>query len=402
MMRDRPPNDASVWPRAKRSNPRTLCPRFARRYAAALPWAPRPATIASYSGSLIVVSAGDGHRDDVGDLLGLLAPGLDAFDPPALQSPAHGVFDGTARVALAEVLEHERDGADRSDRTRDALACVLRRGPMDRLEHRDLAGVDVPRGRDAEAAADRGAEVGEDVPEQIRRHDRVELFRLQYQPHAGGVDVHRVARDLAVVLADLVEDPAPELLHRDRVRLVDERQMPIRPRARELERVADDALDARAREAHRHLGHLVLAGAGDPAGLPVHILGVLAHDDEIDVFRALALERHEAIVVRDDGTEVHEQVEAPAHAEDDVALHHSARGARIADRAEQDGVERTQAVDVLGRDAAGRIYITRRRPAQFLAYRGKVETPLGRVQDAERRARDLGADTVAADYGKSE
>ncbi len=94
--------------------------------------------------------------------------------------------------------------------------------------------------------------------------------------------------------------------HRDRVRLVDERQVPIRPRARELEGVADDALDARARESHRHLGDLVLATSGDPAGLPVHVLGVLAHDDEIDVLCALPLERYEAIVVRDDRPEVHE------------------------------------------------------------------------------------------------
>src|SRR6266850_1750341 len=401
MMRESPPNDASVCPRAKRSNPSTLSPRFASWYAAALPCAPSPATIASYLRSLTTRSAGDGHRDEVGDLLGLLTSGFDAFDAAALQSRADRVLDRAARVALSEVLEHQRDGSDRSDRARDALARVLRRRAMDRLEHRHLTGVDVPRRGDAEPSADRGAEVGDDVAEQVRGHDRVELLRLQHEPHAGRVDVHRVARDIAVLLADLVEDPSPELLHRDRVRLVDEREVPIRARARELEGVADDALDARARESHRHLGDLVLAGAGDPAGLPVYVFGVLADDDEIDVLGALALQRHEAVVVRDDGAEVHVQVETPPHAQDDVPFDDAARRARVADGPEQDGVEGAQSVDVLGRDATCGIDITRRGPAQFLAQRGRVEAPLGGVQDTERRAGDLGADAVAADDGES-
>ncbi len=135
--------------------------------------------------------------------------------------------------------------------------------------------------------------------------------------------------------------------------------MAIRPRARELERVADDALDAGAGEAHRHLGDLVLAGARDLAGLRVYVLGVLAHDDEVDVLGALALEGHQPVVVGDDGAEVHIQVELAAHPQDYVPLDNAAGGSRVADRAEEDGVERAQAVDVPGRDGAGPIQITR-------------------------------------------
>ena len=109
-----------------------------------------------------------------------------------------------------------------------------------------------------------------------------------------------------------------------------------------------------------------------------------------------------AVVVRDDRAEVDIQVELAAHAQDHVPFDDAARRARIADRPEQDGVERPQTVDVLWRDATGRSYITRRRPAQFLAHRGKAEALLGRIEHAERRAGDLGANTVAADYGESE
>src|ERR1700716_1234909 len=173
-------------------------------------------------------------------------------------------------------------------------------------------------------------------------------------------------------------------------------------RARELERVAHDALDPWPSETHRHLGDLVLTASGDPSGLAVHVLGVLADHHQVDVLRALALQWHEAVVIRDDGTEVHEEVEATAHAEDDVPLDDPARSARIADRAEQDGVERTESVDVFRCDPAAGLYITRRRPWQFLAHSGKVEAPLGCVQDAERGAGHLGADAIAADDGESE
>src|SRR5881628_2957430 len=124
-------------------------------------------------------SAGDGHRDDVRDLVGLLKSGFNTFDPPAFQSAAYCVFDRTAGIALAEVLEHQRDGADGSDRARDAFAGVLRGRSVDGFEHRNATRVDVPRGGDAKTAADRGAEVGDDVAEKVRRHDRVELLRLQ-------------------------------------------------------------------------------------------------------------------------------------------------------------------------------------------------------------------------------
>src|SRR5438067_9898926 len=53
MMRESPPEDPSVCPRAERSIPSTRSPRFARWYAAAEPCAPRPTTITSYVGAAI-------------------------------------------------------------------------------------------------------------------------------------------------------------------------------------------------------------------------------------------------------------------------------------------------------------------------------------------------------------
>ncbi len=56
-----------------------------------------------------------------------------------------------------------------------------------------------------------------------------------------------------------------------------------------------------------------------PAHADVDALGVLAEDDEVDVLRAPALERDEAVAERADGADVRVEVEAEAQAEQDVA-----------------------------------------------------------------------------------
>ena len=67
-----------------------------------------------------------------------------------------------------------------------------------------------------------------------------------------------------------------------RVRLRDHRQA-APPRARELEREAQDALDAAARVHRRlHRDFVRRARAQDAAVVDVFAFGVLAHDDEID------------------------------------------------------------------------------------------------------------------------
>src|SRR3979409_1267701 len=56
MIRDRPPDDPRVWPRANRSKPSTDAPRDARWYAAELPCAPSPATMTSTAATSLMAS----------------------------------------------------------------------------------------------------------------------------------------------------------------------------------------------------------------------------------------------------------------------------------------------------------------------------------------------------------
>ena len=82
----------------------------------------------------------------------------------------------------------------------------------------------------------------------------------------------------------------------------------------------DEALDALARVDVLVDGDLVGRAALELAAhADVDPLGVLAEDDEVDVLRRAPLQRDEAIGERPHGADVGVEVEAEAHAEEDVA-----------------------------------------------------------------------------------
>ena len=120
-------------------------------------------------------------------------------------------------------------------------------------------------------------------------------------------------------------------------------------RLRELERVADAALDAHA-GVHRALRRdLVRRALAQEAALArVGALGVLADDEEVDAVVVPAragLERPQVDV----------EVEREAHLQQQAALEHAGRHVGRADRAEQDRVEAAQLVEHrVGQDLAGR------------------------------------------------
>src|SRR2546430_488391 len=130
-IRERPPDEPSVCPRAKRSNPRTDAPRAASRYAAELPWAPSPATMTSTPIRAWCLSSGDGRDDllaeapEVGGagvdihyhvVDAAVAPGTQTVRLPA-RCPAV-----TGDLLAPKVLGIERGDLDLLERSPDPLA----------------------------------------------------------------------------------------------------------------------------------------------------------------------------------------------------------------------------------------------------------------------------------------
>ena len=138
---------------------------------------------------------------------------------------------------------------------------------MHGLEHRrEIAfRVDVARRRDADGAGAGGAEIGEDVAEQIGADHDVEPIGMQHEVRGEDVDVILVPLHFRIVLRHRLHALVP-IGHRDRdaVGFGRRGQVLLRSRLRQIEREFQDTVDANARH-HRLLRHEFTVGVGEHA-----------------------------------------------------------------------------------------------------------------------------------------
>src|SRR5262245_6180575 len=237
----------------------------------------RSATIASQDARPAAAAAGarsatfgsDEGRQRLADLAGrglaaeVARHGL-AFGHQGLDGP----HDGVRGLRVAEVLEQHGAGPDLGDRVGDPLPRDVRRRAVHGLEHRRvlLLRVDVAARRDPDRPRDGGAEVGEDVPEEVGRDHYVEPVRVLDE--VGGEDVDVVLRRLhvGVALRHRGEALVP-VRHAvdDAVRLGGRGHVPPRALHRALEGVAHHAIAAGAREHGGLDRHLFRRVAVEPA-----------------------------------------------------------------------------------------------------------------------------------------
>src|ERR1700733_10557910 len=122
----------------------------------------------------------------LGDVVAYLNRGAGRPGPLALdQIVGDRLLDPRRLGGQPEVLAEHGGGQDRRRRVGLALARDVRRAPVHRLEHgrRGPLRVDVAARRQADPACHRGAEVSEDVAEQVVGDDNVEPFRRGDEEH---------------------------------------------------------------------------------------------------------------------------------------------------------------------------------------------------------------------------
>ena len=247
----------------------------------------------------------------------------------------------TTRVTRAaasgepEMVEQQRDREHRGGRVGHLLAGDVGGGAVHRLEHarEGAVRVDVAGCREADAAADRRGEIGEDVAEQVVGDDDVEPAGVRHHEDRRGVHVQVVDGDVRVFGRDPVDGALPERAGVDQhVGLVHEGELLRRPGCGESEREPHDPFDAVGR-VDRHLGgDLVRRALAQAAAVAdVHALGAFAHDDEVD--RAGVRQRGGDTGEERGGPQVHVVVEAEAQLQQQAALDaHALRAVRRAGR----------------------------------------------------------------------
>mmetsp|Transcript_635 Transcript_635/g.1345 ORF Transcript_635/g.1345 Transcript_635/m.1345 type:complete len:399 (-) Transcript_635:85-1281(-) len=264
--------------------------------------------------------------DALGDLLAHLAA-ADGVLPrevrraqPVVEHLVDGALEGLGGLGAVEVVaEHHGGREDGGEGVGLVLSGDIRRGPVARLEHARPGPVpDRRRRQHAERAHQHGGLVGEDVAEDVARHDNVELLGVADELHGGVVHVHVAQLDLGVLGVLLDHHVPPQLAHVEHVGLVH----------------AAHLVSALGRDVEGHLGdppHLALLVAhvvepeplpvlgGDALGLPeVDVARQLAHDHDVHPRHHLGLEGGRVDELRQHRrrTQVREQAERLAHAEE--------------------------------------------------------------------------------------
>lgn len=262
----------------------------------------------------------------IGDLVGGVLAAQVGRDDPSREGGVDGGVDLGSGVLQVHELEHDSHAAQRGDGVGLALAHNVGGAPVDGLANGEAL-ADVGAGDQAQRAQQAGALVGQDVAVQVGRHDDVVELGLLHQLEGHRVDNLLVDLDAGRCLGEGLagrgaEEPVG--LGQD-VGLVDDGDLgggvhaagaavahvlaPLGDLAGHL----GDAVARAARDALDGLGLGAAVGAVGGGGLllDVQVLGVLAHNDHVDVLLA-----EQAGGDALDGTDVGEQVELLAQGDD--------------------------------------------------------------------------------------
>ena len=208
-----------------------------------------------------------------------------------------------------------------------------------------------------------------------------------------------------IVLCHFAEALVP-VWHRDRdaVRLGRRRDPAAPLLARQLEGVAHDAVDAGSRH-DGFLHHELAIGAGKhpPAHRGILALGVLAHDDVVDVAALAARERRGHARHQPDRADIRVLVEFPPHGDQGTPQRDMVGDlVRPADGAEEHRVVAADAVlPVLGHHPAVRCIVVVRGEIELVGLDPEAVPPGRRFEDPQSLGHDLLADAVPRDHGET-
>ena len=251
---------------------------------------------------------------------------------------------------MAEEVQDLGRGPDGGQRVCNSLSGNVRRGTVDRLEHGGEfpLRVQVGPGGQAHAAGDGGAQVGEDIAEEVGGDDDLKPLRVFDHEHAGRVHQQGVCLHIRVFPADFGKNLVPED-HGvvERVALADARQrFMLLPG--QLVGVADHPLAAMAGEHAVLDDHFVrLAFVQPRAAAGVFALAVLADEGHVDILRLRVLQRAGRAPQQPDRPQVNILVKAFADFQQQPPQGDMVRHAGSAHRAEVDGVELLQLFDAV-------------------------------------------------------
>ncbi len=222
--------------------------------------------------------------------------GLAAQVPGAHIIGVQGLLDRGSQpsrhVRQVAVIEHHRGGEQQRDGIGDAFAGNVGRGAVHRFEYGGV-GADIAARRHPQAAHQAGDQIREDVAEQIRGHEHVELPGIEHELHGAGIDDDGFQDEFALVFALVqleagFEKNSGQGLHD--VGFVDDGDFLAAGGNGVLERELQQAAAALARidaGGHGHCMRIVVDRDVDLMA-DIQALEILAHHHQVDVVESAA------------------------------------------------------------------------------------------------------------------
>jgi len=228
-------------------------------------------------------------------------------------------------MILAKMGKQQRHRDDRGGRIGNALTGDIRCAAVHRLEHRGIGpgGIDISTGGQANSAAHRRGQVGNDIAEQVVGDNHVEATGVGDQEDGRRVDVLICHLDVRVFFADFLHNPRPQLPgERQHVVLVDQRQVLATPLG------ALESVDHHSTYTERGIdadlgGYLVGRSDADRATVTgVGPFGPLAHHHEVDA--GVSRERTAHPRIESARSQVDVMIQLKAQAQQQTSLQHAA------------------------------------------------------------------------------
>src|SRR5271165_2609085 len=189
--------------------------------------------------------------------------------------------------------QHHGSGQNRAEGIRHVLPSYWWRRAVYWLEHRRLAGMNIPTGRHTQPSLQPGGEIGDDVAEHVVGHDYIKRPRIAHQVHAERIHIHVLRRDLRMLAAHFLEHALPQAAGVGHgIRFVGHensltrRPVDFRVALTIFKCIADDALHAFARiDVFLNRDLIRSALFENSSGIAVAAFRALADDHEIHIFR---------------------------------------------------------------------------------------------------------------------
>ena len=246
-----------------------------------------------------------------------------------------------------------------------------------------------------------GAEIGQDVAEQVAADDHVEPVGMAHEMRGQDVDVVLVRLHAGIVLRHRREALVP-VRHGedDAVRLGRRGQVLLGRASRELEGKAHDAVDALARERRLLHREFVVGALVEPAAdLRVFALGVLPHDHDVDIGRPAILQRRSRPLISRTGRRLTYCMETAAD-RDQQAPQRTWSGTPGKPTAPRKIASKwPELIEPVLRHHAAGLRVAARTPVEARGIRGEAEFARRSFDHADAFGHDFLADAVAGNDG---